>query len=400
MKIFKFFFPLFALFVLFEEELFYSSVSLFGLSLESGMKSREAIIIAAFAYIMLFFDINHKRLSVRNSKQLFALLVILVLYIISGLMYPHNANYNRYFAHLLSYVSISIPACYVGMRLAREKCQEMLFNLLPFVIVPIVIIVISAVFSSSVNNELLGREDEDVFNYQNASYFLSFCYSYCFFYVFLMNKDIKSVKGVNIKNVVMVFLMFVCAIGCILGGGRGAFVFIVFISAYLIWRLIRQSGKNTHHRLFLLLMASIIMVYLAVHLHVFESSGFLRVSETLTEDDYRMAFIQKALNVFGESPFIGHGIGSIWWTVGFYSHNMLMDFLAETGIIGTIILVTVLFRMFLLLIRWSHYDSLDMFMLIVFLGALVHDSFSGYWISSPKFFMIFGYVFAIRKQFN
>lgn len=39
-----------------------------------------------------------------------------------------------------------------------------------------------------------------------------------------------------------------------------------------------------------------------------------------------------------------------------------------------------------------------MFMLVVFLGALVHDTFSGYWIASSKFFMMFWYVYAKGKQ--
>lgn len=398
MKLSRYFFPLFALFVLFADELFYSFVAITGNTLDSGMKSREAIIIAIIVYMMLFFDILNKRLSSRNWKQLLVLFVILVLYVITGFMYPREGIYERYVAYLLTYGAISIPAGYVGMRLARERCKDELFRILPFVIVPVVFVVFFAIRSSAVTGSLLGWGDEDVFNYQNASYYMSFCYAYCFFYVFLMGNDqyLKSVG--KVRKFVMFLLMFVCAVGCLVGGGRGAFVYMVVITAYLVWRILHLRGRNSIGLFFILVAASIAMVLLSSRLQIFESAGFERVSGSLTEDEYRMEFMRNALAAFGDSPIIGHGVGSIWWEVGFYSHNIVTDFLVEVGIIGTLVLLYVLIKMAVSLMKSSKYDSLDMFMLIVFLGALVHDTFSGYWIASSKFFMMFGYVYAKGKQ--
>lgn len=399
MKLSKYIFPFFALFVLFADELFYSFVSLTGGTLVSGMKSREAIVIAAVAFLMLFSDIIKGKLSARNWKQLLALFVILVLYVVTGFLYPHDAIYERYFAYLLVYGAISIPAAYVGMRLARERCKDELFKILPWVIIPVVFVVFLAIRSSANSGYLLGwGDEEDVFNYQNASYYMSFCYAYCFFYVFLMGND-KYVRQVGKGGkAIMLLLMFVCAIGCIVGGGRGAFVYIVFITAYLVWRILHQKGRNNVGTVILLIVAAVVMAFLAMKLDIFESVGFTRVSGSLTEDEYRMEFMRKALAAFGDSPIIGHGVGSIWWEVGFYSHNIVTDLLVETGIIGTLIAVYVLMKITVSLMKSSKYDSLDMFMLVVFLGALVHDTFSGYWIASSKFFMMFGYVYAKGKQ--
>lgn len=196
----------------------------------------------------------------------------------------------------------------------------------------------------------------------------------------------------------MLALMFVCAVGCLMGGGRGAFVFLIAISAYLVFRVMGRGGKNNTRYIFLLLIGVLFLIYIANRLDIFESAGFLRVSSNLTNDDHRASLWNRALQVFSESPIYGHGLGSIWWTVGFYSHNMLTDLLAETGIVGALVVVTVLVKIVITLVKRSYLSTLDMFMLIVMAGALVEDTFSGYWISSGKLFLMFGYVYGLRTR--
>ena len=139
------------------------------------------------------------------------------------------------------------------------------------------------------------------------------------------------------------------------------------------------------------------MTLLANRLNVFNTVGAERVIDTLTTDEYRVKYWRDALNVFGESPLWGHGVGSIWWTVGFYSHNIVTDLLAETGIIGAGIVLFIIVSCFVSGIKRSRHYSLDLFMLIMFAGVMTEVSFSGYWISSPKIFLMFGYVFGMSK---
>ena len=388
-------FPLFALFVIFSDELFFSFVSLIGAELESGMKAKEAIVIAGIAYLLFGVDIIKHRFFQRNYTQFFVLFVILVLYFITGLIYPHTDAYDNYKTSLLLYGAICVPACYVGIRLARESYEEEIMRVLPYFVFFISFVVARAVFSSSIRMTLLGHGEDDVFNYQNSSYFLSFCYSYCFYYIFFWNRNGAEKKSFIQKfvRIIMIVLLFVCAISCILGGGRGAFVYLIAISGYLIFRVITRGGKKKKNYITLLILGIGIMAILFSQLNLFESTGFSRIQERLTSDDNRSDLWKNAMRVYEDSPLVGHGLGSIWWTVGFYSHNILTDLLAETGLIGATIILLVFVKMLRSLVRYSKINTFDLFMLVIFLGALVHDSFSGYWFSSFKFYLIFGYVF-------
>ena len=392
MKISKYFFPFFVLFVIFADELFYGFFRVTGVSLESGLKSREAIVIAVITYVMLFVDFLKGRVSSKNWRQLFWLFVILVLYVLTGFFYPHDSNYSNYMAHLLVYGSLSVPSAYVGMKVARGGFDEQILALLPYFLIVVSLIVGDAVINSSLQDRLLGRENNDVFNYQNSSYYLSFCAAYCVFYVFFNQTKNRSLWSFLVYMVIIMMIVL-CAIGCILGGGRGAFVYLVIISAYLVYRIIGNKKKGKVGYLVMLVGVAIALVYFASRFQVFESVGASRVAESLTTDEGRMGLWEKAMDSFKESPIIGHGLGSVWWEVGFYSHNILADLLVETGIIGTIIIMSVLIKCVVKIIRLSKSNTMAMFLLIVFSGILVETAFSGYWLSAIKMFLVYGFVY-------
>lgn len=392
MKISKYFFPFFVLFVIFADELFYGFFRVTGASLESGLKSREAIVIAVITYVMLFVDFLKGRVSSKNWRQLLWLFVILVLYVLTGFFYPHDSNYSNYMARLLYYGALCIPSAYVGMKVARGGFDEQILTLLPYFLIVVSLIVGDAVINSSLQGRMLGREDNDVFNYQNSSYYLSFCAAYCVFYVFFNQTKNRSLWS-SLVYIVIIMMIILCAIGCILGGGRGAFVYLVIISAYLVYRIIGNKKKGKVGYLVMLVGVAIALVYFASRFQVFESIGASRVTESLTADEGRMGLWEKAMDSFKESPIIGHGLGSVWWEVGFYSHNILADLLVETGIIGTIIIMSVLIKCVVKIIRLSKSNTMAMFLLIVFSGILVETAFSGYWLSASKMFLVYGFVY-------
>lgn len=399
MRLEKYLFSFFVLFVIFSDELFGCIMTAMGIVVESGMKSREAIIIAGITYLMMIVDVLNNRVEKRNWKQLGGLFLVLVLYFLTGLFFDHNlGNYERYKTYLLVYGATSIPAAYVGMRLARKEFGKEILRLLPYFVFFISIVTFVLVLSSSRVDIMLGREEGDSFSYQSASYSLAFCYSYCFFYLFLRKKDGKTSALVLIKHIVLALLFFLCALGCILGGGRGAFVYIVFITIYLTYRLLSGPGRAKAGTIIIVSVAALIMVLLALRFGVFSSKGFARVSSSLYEDEYREAYWRMALDAFYDSPLVGHGLGSIWWTVGFYSHSIITDLLAETGIIGTLITLSIIIVLVKGLIVRSQYSNLDFFLLLMLLGHLIESAFSGYWLASPTLFLAFGYVLAFPRR--
>lgn len=389
-------FALFALIVIFADELFLGTLALTGTAVESGMKGRMAMVIALFAYVLLLVDLLRYKLLKSNITQLLVLFIILFLFYFTREFYPYNAEANSHFvSYFLSYGATSIPACIVGMHMARGNFEPAIIKYLPYFTFVIVAIVGYTVFNAYLSGVWLSSNDSNLFNYQNGSYYLSFCYSYCFVSVFF--KELKIAPDARWKWWMMIVLMLICVIGCLAAGGRGAFVYLIVITFYLVYRLSQRRGNKHTNSQWLFLIVAISLFLVANSLNVFESSGLGRIIGTLTEDDTRKELWRKALNSFYDSPLIGNGIGSIWWTVGFYSHNMLTDLLSETGIVGTAIVVWALISIFIQLARRSKTSWLDMFVLVVFLGALVQATFSGYWLASPKLFFAYGYVFGLRN---
>ena len=386
------FFPLFALFVLFNGEIFSAFFIITGITLDTGMRAREAILIAAIAYLLLAVDLVKRRLNQRNMAQLGVLGLILVLYMLTGFLRQPGFEHIYHRIYLNLYGALCIPAAYVGMRLAKVGYERRVIQFLPYFLLLTMLTLGYVVIFRAVEGGILGRAEGDVTSYQGASYAMSFNCAYCLFLLFFANQ--KNGAMGKIMYCIVLVMTFVSGIGCIVGGGRGAFLHLVCSTGYIIYRVLSQSGRrNRFGKYFLLVAGAIVMVYLSIRFNIFESAGAARVAEGLTTDASREYARKVAIDSFLRSPILGHGIGSVWWEVGFYSHNVLLDFLVETGLIGAIIMVVTVFTMLLRLMRGSKTNSFDMFMLLILLAMMVEHTFSGYWIASSNSFLVFGYVY-------
>lgn len=381
----QYIFSFILLFVIFTDELFYGFLAYSDIKVAHGMKSYIAIFIAIITYTLLIVDIYKEHLTKTNFFVLTTLLVILFFYILTGVL--NNSPQDSYYSYLLVYGSLSIPACYLGIRLTKHLVFDKIRNIIPVFVIPITLIL----FYREQTFEGLVRNDDSGLNYQTISYFFSYLYSYCIFYLFFSKRN----RHFIILDIVMFFMMIINAIGCFLGGGRGAFVFIVFISIFCLFSLFKASHIKKTYLIIITIFTIAIFISFASYFNIWESSGVERVNKSLTTDNNREVLWEKALNAFYDSPLLGHGLGSIWWTVGLYSHNIITDLLAESGIIGTIIVVYVLIEIIRRLFKLYKYHPEYMFVLIVFLGHFVQTMFSGYWYASFKLFFAYGFAFSI-----
>lgn len=398
-RIKEIFFPLFALFVLFNGELFTVFFVITGITLDTGMRARQATLIAAISYLMMAVDVVKRRLNQRNFFQLGVLGLILVLYMLTGLWHQYSPEHVLHRTYLMLYGALCIPSAYVGMRLARGGYEKKVLQFLPYFLLLTTLSIGYVVIFRAVEGGILGRAEGDVTSYQGASYAMSFSCSYCLFWLFFADQN-KGAMG-KLMYCFVLGMVFVSGIGCIVGGGRGAFLHLVCSTGYIIYRILaRNDRRNAIAKYFLLAIGAIVMVYLSIHFNIFESAGAMRVSGNLTIDYSREYIRNVAIDSFLRSPILGHGIGSVWWEVGFYSHNILLDFLVETGFIGATIMVVTVCVMLKRLLRDSKTNSLDMFMLLVMLAMIVEHTFSGYWIASSNSFLVFGYVYGKRRMSN
>ena len=398
-RIKEIFFPLFALFVLFNGEIFTAFFVITGITLDTGMRARQAILIAGIAYFMLAVDIVRGRLSQRNMVQLAVLGLILALYILTGFFHRPGFEHIHHRIYMMLYGALCIPAAYVGMRLAKGGYESRFLRFLPFFLLLIILSIGYLVIFRAAQGSIVGFEEGDVTSYQGASYALSFSCSYCLFWLFFANQ--KNGALGKIMYCAVLVMAFVSGIGCIVGGGRGAFLHLICSTAYIIYRVLgRNERRSRFGKYFLIVAGAIVMVYLSIHFNIFESAGAMRVANNLMADSAREYARKVAIDSFLKSPILGHGVGSVWWEVGFYSHNVLLDFLVETGGIGALIMVVTVCTMLIKLMKDSKTNSLDMFILLVMLAMLVEHTFSGYWIASHNSFLVFGYVYGKNRAVN
>lgn len=388
------FYILVLLFIFYDEFFFFVLIAT-GTSHESGMKTFEAVPLALAVYLLMAYDFMAKRVDGRVMKVLQVLVLILVLYLITQIFYTSKTAHYR--SALLVYGAASIPAAYLGARLAKSTPDSILKidKLLPFFVIPISLLV-GTVGMRYARESMLMVGDETGLSYQSISYLMAFCYSYCAYYVFF-----SPLQGRRVHRwfrLLLLLDMLFCALMCLVSGGRGAFVLIAFVTLYIIFTL-RKTLKGYFGQFFLTVLGvAVIFLALSSYLDVWESAGMSRIMNSLTSDEERVRLYNSALNAFYESPLIGHGIGSIWFTVGFYSHNMFLDWLVEVGIAGTVLFSVLLYKTFMKLYRLMKYHKFAIFMTIVFLGALVNDTFSGYYLGALKLFMVCSFAYVYRYE--
>lgn len=387
-------FFLFFLFVFFDEFFFFVLI-LTGTSAEDGMKTFEVVPIAGITYAMLAYDILKGRVKGKVLHVLFFLISIVLLYLLTPLF--HDGANSKYRSSLLLILAESIPAAYVGTRLARSSSIAMLTidRLLPFFVIPISI-TLGIVGVGYARETMMVSEDESGLGYQSMSYFMSYSYAYCAYYVFF--SPLKKTKIHRFFRAIMLPDMLFCALMCLISGGRGAFVFIILVSIYILYTLRKSMISHVEHNNLTLIGACVAFLVVAFYFDIWNSAGMNRVVGHLTDDTERERLFRLAFQAFEESPFVGQGMGSVWYTVGFYSHNIVMDLLAETGIIGTTIFLSLLLKTFLSLYRLIRYQKIAIFLSIVFLGALLKYTFSGYYIGAFKLFMMCSFVYVMNNS--
>ena len=391
--------PLVVLFVIFFDELFNSTAIVRGFTVESGMKQYEAILLAAIGYSMMGNDLLKGRIKKREHRTLVLLFAILFLYMLTSLFYGEASN--NYKSGLLVYGSECIPAAYIGIRFAKSGSLHRINDILPYAVIPISLLIGTIGLAAALMGTTVGDSDyqeggDTGLNYQTLSYYMAFSYTYAFYYVFWGNQK-SGLKSIILRSAMAVDMLF-CAVVCLMGGGRGAFVYMVAISFFMLMYYLKSSKKHRGHAILIISLLVIVSIYLIIRMGIMQSSGMERVTEHLTDDSTRQELFQLAFDAFLSSPIFGRGVGSIWWTVGFYSHNVVLDLLAETGLLGTLFLLNIVWRTIVKLYRLSKIDKIYMFLFLVMMGNVVNCIFSGYYIEAFKIYFVCSLVYCLPKN--
>lgn len=392
----QYLFTFFLLLVIFSDEIFSAFCISSGHSSEKGMMQSFVFVISLFAYFIFIYDIISKKVNKHGWTVILIICVIIMLYLFTQII--HLGIPSNYYTYFYLLCSKSMSAAIVGIHLANNIDKgHYIDKILPFFITPLTIIIGALGWQYALRNEVISDANMGI-TYQSYSYWMAYFYTYYVYYIFFSSA--RKTKYHNFLKLFMYPLMIYSAMMCLVGGGRGAFVYIIFITIFLLYFLYKENKHNTIRISFIIILLISSFIYFSDNMNIWGTKGFERIVINFANDDARLMLQEKALHAFYDSPFIGQGVGSIWWTVGIYSHNLFTDLLAETGIIGTILTVLLLLGTLARLIQYSKINNTIYFLLFVFAGNFIQRMFSGYWLASDKIFLVcsFIYVYSYYNQ--
>lgn len=376
--------------------MFSAFMSLAGISVVSGQLKYFYIAILLVSMFIFISDGKKRIKGYVTAPIIVFCFFVAFCYWITQFLYDKQPS-SEYFSQIFAFGAKCIPAVIVGMHFMKYPCMERIDKLLPFVVLPVGLIIGTYGYVTAMQNEIVNDEDASGgLNYQTLSYYMAELYSFAAYYIFFSSA--KNTKVFFFARWIMFAAMLFFATVCFMSGGRGAMVFIVFISGFIVYTLLKTRKKNRF--VYFLLICAILLIFLLIfnRLNIADSAGFNRVVNGLTKDDIRIGLKETAIASFWDSPVFGHGIGSVWWEVGYYTHNVFLDLLVETGIIGTLVFVFCYAKVFLRLWKLSMVNNTMLFILFIFLEITVETAFSGYWISSYALWMVFSMMFVLTRQ--
>lgn len=381
------------IFAVFFDQIFICSLIITGTEVDSGIKQYEAILFSLLIFVYIFFDFIKGTVRRNEIRVLIVLFILILLYYLTHFFYPQAPD--GYTSYLLVLGGECFPAAYIGSKIARHGLKETYHHFF------ILLIIITTYLQGTIGlkyataNELVNN-DESGLNYQQLSYFMAYCFSYCCYFI-AFTKFGKSSFQKAIKFCLILTSIF-CCIFCVISGGRGGLYFMLLYSILFLLICLKHHiiGIRSLVLLFIVIISTIFL--LDFYFDAFNSVGLSRVLNRLTEHNTRSELYDYAIKAFYESPIFGNGLGSVWWTVGFYSHNIFLDVLSEVGIIGCILFIIIIAKATKKMIAASRHDKLSLLFLIILFGAIFHDLFSGYWIGTMHIFMCCAYAFGLYKE--
>lgn len=366
-----------------------------------GMIMRLTL-VAIFAIAFYFYMTIKPRVDGERKVWiyivLFAVLYYSTQYINSsagGTQTMHQSDFKQmYMGQFLRWGSDCVPGCLIGMTLLKLKDYSFIHKILPWLC--LLLTPFMAVATLTMGRLEGQMHIEGGMNYQTVAYQMAVLCCYGFYYTFIYKE-----RSSKIVKIIMLPTMLLQAVCCLMSGGRGGVVLLAVYALYMIYFL-HTRKKVSILRIILVGFALIVAFFSAAdYLGLQDSSGFAR-SSGLTHDDDRFEFWSQYTPFFSQNPLLGWGLGGDYFTVGFYSHNIFIDWMLETGIVGTIILARIFYKSYKRLYELTGLNEIFVVVMIFFIYGFVMNLFSGYWISTSSNWMAFGismtYLYAYRKQ--
>lgn len=269
--------------------------------------------------------------------------------------------------------------------------------LLPFILLYTATLA-SVAFTADIGVNMADTFNTNFLNYQSISYYSIFAFGFTMY--LLVRRGNVYTKYAKYALATVAVLQIVVTI---MTGGRGAFVLGCVFTLYYALKHISFSKLISYA-----LIGTIVLFTtnsILSNNEVFRM-GFDRILNFFGNTDAigadnRWIRWNLAWNSFIESPFWGHGLGSVFYEVGFYSHNIFTDMLCEGGVVLIITYLCILLRFVRCARSLIAEDHRNEIIVIIFLCSFVMSCFSGYYLSETGLWLAITYIIgkhSLHKQ--
>ena len=377
----------FILVVAFSYSIYFVIATFLGIPQEGVVFRLYSGILAVVVAFVFFLSIHRIPRRIYIGGLLLCAIIILLYF--STRCFYDEVN-NRYTSYFLSMGVRFIPAVLTGMYMLSHDdiMKKVEYALLPFILL-YTLTLASVAFTANIGVNIAQTFNTDFLNYQSISYYSIFAFG---FNMYLIVQCSNSYT--RYRRYILIALAILQVIITIMAGGRGAFVLGCVFTLYFALKHITFSKLISY---ILIGLAVLLTINAILSDNEIFKMGFERIfnffgnTEAIGTDN-RWIRWNLAWNAFTKSPVFGHGLGSVFYEVGFYSHNIFTDMLCEGGVVLFLIFIFVLMKF----IRASQIliteDYRNEIIVIVFLCSFVMNSFSGYYLSDTGIWLSLTYV--------
>lgn len=368
-----------------------------GKNSESGQLAIVYIGVAIGAFVLCFRFISTS-ISAKTFGIFLFMLIATMSFLLTRVRYGNgNAQFNSELHSFLA-MEVCIALLVIGVCWNKSKSINGIIILFADIVFTLVSFLVMIRGNDLTTGGLIS--DTSGMLYQDIAYYSAYAFG---FTVYLLH-EYKGITRNIIMTIGVMALVLVQIFTCFMSGGRGG---VVLFAVLLIYGIMSVYGiKKTYKIIIPILGIGLVIVLLfpaIINRLGIDLKGFTRILNIFDMNDLstqgRTAYAYEAIQMFKRNPLLGNGIGSIFFYLGNYSHNMFTDVLAETGILGFVVFVFILVHFCKKMKRLYYFGSLYRFLLVVFLCGITCNLFSGYiWVNQLVWFPIAMIIMAPQEK--
>lgn len=297
-----------------------------------------------------------------------------------------NDRYNSFFLVLIGQVTPTILCAAAVAQLPDTQYQ--IKRMVPLVGAIFTLIAFMAAFFPSGATTGGFVDNQNNLNYQSTSYLAAYASGFNLYYL-ISYKTVNWHRFFKLKIIFYLFasLVVVNLLTILISGGRGGLVLYLVQLGFAFWYAYKYCQEIIPLRrivgmIFVIILMGLFAINFALN-YQGETNGISRIIDTVVSHDTngRNELREMALQIHKKSPIIGHGLGSVFYLVGIYTHNCLVDSLVEGGYIGCFLYAFFIILTFNKCNRLIFLDQTNSLWTIILLDGFVMSLFSGYYIA-------------------